>query len=182
MVTKSKVIQLHDKSFEEFITAEQLQKRVDEIGEVLSRRFEGKCPVFISILKGSFIFTADLMRATNIPCEVAFTQLSSYDGLGSTGTVQTKLNLDVTLKNRHVIIAEDIIDTGNTMKHFLLELQKYNPASVHLVTLLLKPEALQHALDIEYVGFEIPNKFVVGYGLDYNEHGRNLKGIYQLKE
>lgn len=176
------IVQAHDLSFQLYLSEEQIRQRVKELGLELATKFQDKHPVFISILNGGFIFTADLTRACNINCEISFIKLSSYQDTASTGKVVTLIGLDAEVKGREVIIVEDIVDTGETLTQFLKELAKYEPASVTLVSLLVKPDALQGRLEVDHVGYNIPNKFVIGYGLDYNGAGRNLAGIYQLVE
>ncbi|MEY4936255.1 MAG: hypothetical protein RIS64_2614 [Bacteroidota bacterium] len=172
---------LHHKKFEIFITAAQIQARVEAMGQQIVADYQGKNPLFIGILNGAFVFAADLLRACEgIDAEIAFTKLSSYKGTTSTGAVTTLIGLDTPLKNRHIIIAEDIIDTGKTLSVFLNIIQHEKPASIALATCLFKPTALQHPLQIDYCGFEIPNEFVIGYGLDYDGLGRDLKDIYQI--
>jgi hypoxanthine phosphoribosyltransferase len=139
------------------------------------------CPVLIGVLNGSFIFLSDLVKTISIPIEVSFVKVSSYSGTSSTGVIKNLLGLDIDLQNRSVIIIEDIIDTGLSMKHLLEMILKENPKRVAIATLLLKPDALSHPLNINYIGFEIPNKFVVGYGMDFDGLGRNLPELYQLK-
>jgi len=177
---KSKTIKIHDLEFEPFLTAAQIQATIQQLGEQITLDYQDKKPLFIAILNGSYVFVADLLRACNIACELSFVKLSSYDGLESSGLIKTKIGLDQDLKDRHIIILEDIIDTGGTVHHFLKQITQENPASIRIAALLIKPDALKHPLSIDYTGFEIPNKFVVGYGLDYNEEGRNLPAIYQL--
>lgn len=174
-------VRAQDKTFELYISSERIQERIAEMGAELCQQFGGRQPIFISILNGSFIFTADMMRACEMDCEVSFVKLSSYKGTESTGKIRTLIGLDNNIAGRDIIILEDIVDTGNTLAHFLEILETYDPKTVTLVSLLTKPEVLQDRIKVDMVGFEIPNKFVIGYGLDYNELGRNLKGIYQLK-
>jgi len=176
-----KEVKVHDKTFEIYISAEEIQIRVDEIGKAISAEFKGRNPLFLSILNGSFIFTADIMRACDLECEVSFVKLSSYQGTETTGKIKTLIGLDNNIAGREVIILEDIVDTGNTLTHFLEILDTYDPKSVTLVSLLTKPEVLKDRVKVDQIGFEIPNKFVVGYGLDYDGLARNLKDIYQLK-
>ncbi len=176
------MVTVHDKVFVPFIEEEDIRKRVIEMGQKLSDEYRDKNPILICVLNGSFIFGADLIRELDFPCELTFVKLSSYSGLSSTGHVQEVIGLELDLTNRHVLILEDIIDTGRTLNEFLNTLYKKELASVALATLLLKPDALQYPLKVDYCGFEIPDKFVIGYGLDYDQHGRNLKGIYQLKD
>jgi hypoxanthine phosphoribosyltransferase len=176
------IIQVKDLKFEPFLTEDQISGAVRDLGEAITSEYAGKNPIFIAILNGSYVFVADLLRSCDIACELSFVKLSSYDGLESSGKIETKIGLTQDLKDRHVVILEDIIDTGRTVHHFLKDVTAMGPASVRLAVLLVKPEALEYPLDIDYVGFEIPNKFVVGYGLDYDEAGRNLSAIYQLAE
>lgn len=176
----SDYLQLGDLKFKPLLDEARLQQRIEEMGAALKVTYENKRPIFLCILNGSFIFTADLVRAANIECEIAFMKLSSYKGTSSTGDVKTILNLQIPIENRPVIIVEDIVDTGRTMQKLLTDLEQLKPASLEVVTLLLKPDALQYSdLVLNHVGFEISDEFVVGYGLDYNGLGRNWKQIYQ---
>jgi hypoxanthine phosphoribosyltransferase len=143
---------------------------------------EGKNPLLLGVLNGSFIFAADLMRAITIPCEISFVKLASYQGTISTGKVHEVLGINEDLTNRHVIIVEDIVDTGRTMKQMVESLGTRNPASIHICTLFVKPDKLEEDLNIDYSCFSIPNDFIVGYGLDYDQQGRNLPEIYSLVE
>lgn len=178
----SNTIKIHDLTFRPYLTREMIETKVKEMAKAIDRDFEGKNPLFLVILNGSFIFAADLCRTCRLNYEIAFIKLSSYDGLKSSGEVKTVFGLDRNIEGRHIIIIEDIIDSGKTLYHFLPKLKKLNPASVSLAVLLLKPEAIQYEIPIDYLGFEIPDKFVIGYGLDYNEMGRDLGDIYQLCE
>jgi len=182
MQAKEQIVSAHELEFEPYLTEAQIMQRVQEMGEALREPFQGKYPLFIGILNGSFMFIADLVRACDIDCEVSFTKLSSYSGVASTGEVTTLIGLDADIKGREVIVVEDIVDTGKTLEKFMATLKDYEPASVTLVSLLVKPEVFKNRFDVDYIGFEIPNKFVIGYGLDYNGAGRYLKGIYQLCE
>lgn len=173
-------ITAHDLTFEPFINETEIAAKVNELGKQIRNDFDGKRPLFVSVLNGAFVFAADLVRAAGIESEVAFVRLASYEGIQSTGQVSTVLGLDFEVKNRHVIVVEDIVDSGRTLHHFISELKNLEPASISLAVLLFKPEALQHPVKIDYLGFEIPDKFVVGYGLDYNGLCRNLRSIYQL--
>ncbi|MBI1226190.1 MAG: hypoxanthine phosphoribosyltransferase [Bacteroidetes bacterium] len=177
-----KNITAHGLSFEPFISEAEINTRVEALSSQIRQQYEGKQPLFIVVLNGAFVFAADLIRACDIACEVTFVRLASYEGTASTGKVATVLGLDFDVKNRHLIVVEDIVDSGRTLYHFMGELKKKEPASISLVALLLKPDALQFSVKIDYLGFEIPNKFVVGYGLDYNGLCRNLPSIYQLKD
>ena len=174
------IIKVHDKSFETYIPEEQIQQRVKEIAASLSNEFAGKRPLFIAILNGSFMFAADLFKQLTIEAELCFIKLSSYKGMQSSGRVITTIGLDDDLFARDVVIVEDIVDTGKTLHNFLPRLIHQQPKSLKMVTLLHKPEATEFPLTLDHVGFSIPNKFVVGYGLDYDGLGRNLKEIYQL--
>jgi hypoxanthine phosphoribosyltransferase len=175
------MISIKDKVFVPYITANSLQQRVAEIGTEISKDFKEDCPILLGVLNGSFIFLSDLAKSISIPMQISFVKVSSYSGTSSTGNVKNLLGLDIDLKNRSVIIVEDIIDTGLSMKHLLEMVQKENPKKIAIATLLLKPEALAHPLSVNYIGYEIPNKFVVGYGMDFDGLGRNLPELYQLK-
>lgn len=174
------VITVHDKTFEIYLSEEIILKRVKEIAAGINKDYAGKRPLFIAILNGSFMFASDLFKQLNIEAELCFIKLASYKGMKSTGNVITSIGLEVDLFNKEVIIVEDIVDTGKTLHNFLPKLLHQQPASLKIATLLHKPEATEYPLQLDYVGFEIPNKFVVGYGLDYDGLGRNLKEIYQL--
>lgn len=176
------LITVHDKQFEPWMPAADISAKVAELGAAISRDYEGKRPLLIAILNGSFIFAADLFRHISIEAEISFIKLVSYKGTKSTGHVITSIGLDENLNNRHIIIVEDIIDTGKTLGDFIPQLHHQQPAGVSICALLHKPEATVHPLKIDYLGFSIPNKFVVGYGLDYDGLGRNLPDIYRLAE
>ncbi|MBR4527564.1 MAG: hypoxanthine phosphoribosyltransferase [Bacteroidaceae bacterium] len=173
-------IQVKDKTFRISIPESKIQERVKVIANKINQEYAGKNPVFLSVLNGSFIFSADLLREMNIPCEICFVKLASYQGVNSSGSIRELIGLNVDITDRHVIIVEDIVDTGLTMAHLLDTLKKQNPSSIDICTLLLKPGKLQVNLDIRYCCFEIPNDFIVGYGLDYDGYGRNTKDIYTL--
>jgi hypoxanthine phosphoribosyltransferase len=175
-------IKVHDKWFDIYLPEETIQQKVAELAAQISRDYEGKKPLFISILNGAFMFAADLFKHLTIDAEICFIKLVSYKGMTSSGHVTTAIGLDQDVFNRHVVIVEDIVDTGKTLGLFLPKLQHQQPASLKIAALLHKPEATMHPLDIDYMGFSIPDKFVVGYGLDYDGLGRNLKEIYQLME
>ena len=174
-------MKIKDKEFELYLSSEQLQKRIKELASLIDADYRGKQPLFIAILNGSFIFAADLIRNMDNAAEITFVKVASYDQLTSTGDVKNLIGLNESLLHRDIIIIEDIVDSGLTMKMILDMVKKSNPASVEIVALLKKPEALKVDLDIKYTGFEIPNKFVVGFGLDYDGLGRNFKDILQLK-
>ncbi|MDB5206312.1 MAG: hpt [Flavisolibacter sp.] len=173
-------IKLHDKTFDTYLSAEIIQEKVIEMAASLNNDYKGKRPLFIAILNGSFMFAADLFKHLTIDAEICFIKLASYRGMKSTGHVITAIGLDHDLFGRDVVIVEDIVDTGKTLHNFLPQLHHQQPASFKIVTLLHKAEATVFPLPIDYVGFIIPDKFVVGYGLDYDGLGRNLKEIYQL--
>ncbi|NET36947.1 MAG: hypoxanthine phosphoribosyltransferase [Cyanothece sp. SIO1E1] len=176
------IVSIKNLSFTSYITEAQIRTRIQALAADMKERYDGLQPIFLGVLNGAFIFAADLLRATDFESVISFIKLSSYRGMKSSGKVASVIGLDIDIKGRHVIIVEDIIDTGNTMHSFIPELKALEPASIALASLLVKPEALQHDIPIDYVGFEIPNRFVVGYGLDYDGLGRQLKDIYQLAE
>jgi hypoxanthine phosphoribosyltransferase len=175
-------IKLHDKTFDTYLSEETIQQKVQEIAAAINRDYEGKKPLFIAILNGSFMFASDLFKHLAIDAEICFIKLASYKGMKSTGNIITAIGLDQDLYGRDVIIIEDIVDTGKTLNVFLPQLHHQQPRSFKIAALLHKPEATQYPLTIDYTGFRIPNKFVVGYGLDYDGLGRNLKEIYQLAD
>jgi hypoxanthine phosphoribosyltransferase len=174
-------IQVLDKTFEPYLKEAAIQEKITELALQLNKDYAGKRPLFLSVLNGSFLFTADLFKQITIEAEVSFIKLASYKGTSSTGNVITAIGLDINVKDRHIIILEDIIDTGKTLHHYLPQLESMQPASVKIAVLLNKKEALQNPVKVDYACFEIPNKFVVGYGLDYDGLGRNSKDIYQLQ-
>ncbi|MDQ7948697.1 MAG: hypoxanthine phosphoribosyltransferase [Pedobacter sp.] len=174
-------IQIHDKYFEILLENDTISKRTRLIGIQLNVDFDGRCPIFIGVLNGSFLFMADLLKEVAISCEVEFIRVASYEGTNSSGKIQETFGLSTSLKDRDVIIVEDIVDTGLTLAHILAKIHEQKPASVNVCSLLYKPAALKNPIaELTYVGFEIPNEFVVGYGLDYNGLGRNLKDIYRV--
>jgi hypoxanthine phosphoribosyltransferase len=175
-------IKLHDKSFDTYLSEEAIQEKVKMIAARLNEDYAGKRPLFIAILNGAFMFAADLFKHVTIDAEICFIKLASYRGMKSSGNVITAIGLDQDLFGRDVVIVEDIVDTGKTLNEFLPKLDHQQPKSLKIAALLHKPEATQFPLTIDYVGFSIPNKFVVGYGLDYDGLGRNLKEIFQLAE
>lgn len=175
-------IQIADKEFELFLENDNICKRIRLIGIQLNVDYEDRCPYFIGVLNGSFLFMADLIKEVTVSCEVGFIKVSSYNGLESSGTIKQAFGLPEDLRERDVIIVEDIVDTGFTLDYIIAEIKKQSPASIKVCSLLLKPKALKSPIDeLEYVGFEIENDFVVGYGLDYDGLGRNLKDIYRAK-
>ncbi|MDX5421194.1 MAG: hypoxanthine phosphoribosyltransferase [Hymenobacteraceae bacterium] len=175
-----RTVKLHDCEFSTYICEEEIIARISMLAEQLDKDYEHKNPLFLAVLNGSFMFAADLMKRVNIPSEISFIRLSSYQDMQSTGKVKEILGLSEDIRGRHVVVLEDIVDTGHTVHGLLQQLQERGPASVEVATLLLKPECLQHPLDVKYVARSIPNDFVVGYGLDYNGQGRNLRDIYKI--
>ena len=175
-------VTIKDKTFETSIPEAEIQKRVKAVADRINSDFQGRVPVLLSVLNGSFVFAADLMRYLNSECEISFVKMASYEGTSSTGKVRKLIGVNTDLKGRDVIIVEDIVDTGVTMKNMLGMLKEYEPSSLHICTLLVKPEKLTVPLNIEYCAIEIPNDFIVGYGLDYDQLGRNLRDIYTVVE
>ena len=176
------IVKIKDKSFKTSIPEAEILKKVQVVADRLNKDYEGKTPVFLAVLNGAFIFAADLMRMITVPSEISFVKYASYEGTSSTGSMKTLMGLNHDLAGRHVVIVEDIVDTGLSMKRLLETLAPLHPAEVHIATLLLKPEKLKVPLDIAYAALEIPNDFIVGYGLDYDGYGRNLKDIYTVVE
>jgi hypoxanthine phosphoribosyltransferase len=174
------LIKVHDKSFDIYLSSETIQQRVKELADQINTDYAGKRPLFIAILNGSFMFAADLFKNLTIEAEICFIKLASYKGMKSSGNVVTSIGLEDDLFGKEVIIVEDIVDTGKTLHNFLPKLSHQQPKSLRIATLLHKSEATVFPLHPDYVGFVIPDKFVVGYGLDYDGLGRNLKEIYQL--
>jgi hypoxanthine phosphoribosyltransferase len=174
-------IKVLDKEFVPYLLEKEIQEKITALAIQLNKDYAGKRPIFLSILNGSFLFTADLFKQITIEAEVCFIKLASYKGMSSSGNVITAIGLEANVSGRDIIILEDIIDTGKTLHHYLPQLLSSSPASVKIAVLLNKKEALQFPVQIDYTCFEIPNKFVVGYGLDYDGLGRNSKDIYQLK-
>ena len=173
-------VKIKDKTFSISIPEQEIKQRVKAVAERINHDFDGKNPLFLAVLNGAFVFAADLMREITIPSEISFVKLASYQGITSTGNVHEVLGINEDLTDRVVIIVEDIVDTGLTMKQMVESLGTRHPAEVHICSLLVKPDKLQVELDLEYVALEIPNDFIVGYGLDYDQQGRNLKSIYSL--
>jgi len=173
---------VHDKEFETFISYESILARTNEIADRINRDYADRQPLFIGVLNGVFMFAADLMKGIELPIEISFIKLSSYQDTASSGTIQELIGLKEDIKGMDIIIIEDIIDTGETIAHVIKKINEFEPRSLEIATLLLKPDVFQKNIPLKYVGFKIPHKFVIGYGLDYNGHGRNLKDIYQIKE
>ena len=175
-------IRVHDKYFIPYMDETIILKRIAALAAQLDADYQDKKPLFIAILNGSFMFASDLFKQLTIEAEICFIKLASYKGTKSTGQVITAIGLDTDVVGRHIVVLEDIIDTGKTMSEFLPQLQNQQPASLAMATLLHKPEATVYPVTINYLGFSVPDKFLLGYGLDYDGLGRNLRDIYQLTE
>jgi hypoxanthine phosphoribosyltransferase len=177
-----KEIHLFDKSFVPYLDEQLIANRIKELAAELKEHYKNKNILFLSVLNGSFMFTSDLMKCIDISVEVSFVKLSSYEGTSSSGHVHELIGLNEDIKGKHIVILEDIVDTGLTVERVMKMIQTKDPESMEVCTLLYKEAAFEGEIPPKYFGFKIPNKFVVGYGLDYNELGRNLREIYQLKE
>ena len=176
-----KQVKIHDKEFKLFISHEKIQSVVEEMAEKMNRELKEKNPLFLCVLNGSFMFAAELFKRIDmVEAEISFVKLASYSGDQTTGTVKQLIGLNENIEDRTVVVLEDIVDTGITIDNIQQQLQGLNPKEVHVATLLLKPDALQKDVDLKYVGMEIPNDFIVGYGLDYDGFGRNLIDIYSV--
>ncbi len=173
-------VTIRDKTFEIALPSVEIQKRISELAAQISLELSGKRPLFICILNGSFIFASDLFKRIKIEAEITFMKVSSYSGTQSTGVIKNVFGINESLSGRTIVILEDIVDTGDTAVHLLEEIKKQGPEKVYFASLLLKPDALRHDIKVDYVGFEVPNDFLVGYGLDYDGLGRNLEDIYKL--
>jgi hypoxanthine phosphoribosyltransferase len=173
-------VKIKDKTFETSMTEAEIKQRVKELAQQMSRDLEGKNPLFLAVLNGAFIFAADLMREMTIPCEISFVKLASYQGTTSTGTIHEVIGINEDLMGRTVVIVEDIVESGLTIKRMMEQIGTRHPASVQVCTLFFKPEKLKENLTLDYVAFSIPNDFILGYGLDYDQQGRGLKDLYTL--
>lgn len=176
------IVQLHSKRFKKFISNGQLQNSIAEIVAKINQDYADKTPVFVGVLNGSFLFSADIIKEFNGNCEVAFIRLASYKGTASTGDVNQLLGLSIDLKGRDVIVLEDIVDTGNTLEVIMNTINLQSPNSIKIATLLFKPDAYKKKYPVDYIAIEVGNDFLVGYGLDYDGLGRNLKDIYKIVE
>ncbi len=174
-------VTIKDKQFEKFIDFQQIQTAINRIAKEIDKDLRGENPIFVAVLNGAFMFAGELMKEVTVPCEITFVRLASYQGTSSTNKVQEVLGLNESIENRTVVIVEDIVDSGNTMVALIKELNKFRPKEIKIATLLLKPAALKQEVHLDYVALEIPNDFIVGYGLDYDGYGRNLKNIYKIK-
>ncbi len=176
------MIKLHDKSFIPYLTAQEIDHCIIEIAAELAKDFADKTPVFVGILNGSFMFASDLLKKITFPCEISFAKFASYDGTESSGIVAELIGLNQSIKGRHVVVLEDIVDTGQTIEKVISILESKGALSIRVATLLFKPDVFKKKFKVDYVGKEIPDKFVVGFGLDYNQLGRNLGEIYQIEQ
>ncbi len=176
------IIQLHDKKFAPFISYERIDQAIRQIADRLNKEMKDKNPLFVPVLNGAFMFAGDLFKKLNFPCEISFVKFSSYVGTASTEDVKQLLGFETNIKGRTVVLVEDIIDTGLTIRKIIDQLKQKEAKEVKIATLLLKPDAFKGNYKVDYVGMEIPNDFIVGYGLDYNQYGRNYKDIYKIIE
>ncbi len=172
--------QFNGKEFRKVMPSEEIQKRIKQLGAEITEDYKDKQPVFLGILNGCFMFAADLFKCLELDCTITFVKLASYDGTKSTGNVVTAIGLDQSLHDKDVIIIEDIVDTGNTLTDFMKTLKEKNPKSVRICTLFSKPDVHKGKLPLDYVGFDIPDKFILGYGLDFDGLGRNLPDLYKI--
>ena len=177
-----KIVQVGDKKFSLHISEEKIKEQVKLAAAAINKDLAGKKPLFLVVLNGAFMFAADLLREIEIPCEVSFVRVSSYEGTSSTGNVKELIGLNEDIEGRTLVVVEDIIDSGITMREMLRMLGEKNPADIRVASLFVKPDNLQVELDIHYRCFDIANDFIVGYGLDYDQEGRNLSDIYKILE
>lgn len=175
-----KKVKIIDKEFELYIPKETIESNIQKVAEQINHDMDGKNPLFLVVLNGAFMFASELFKRLTIPCEISFVKLSSYTGTESTNVVRELIGLDHSLEDRHVVVVEDIIDTGHTMKYTLQKIRDLNATDVKLATMLFKPKSFQYDYPINYKAMEIENDFIVGYGLDYDQQGRNLPDIYQI--
>jgi hypoxanthine phosphoribosyltransferase len=173
-------VTIKDKTFAINIPEAKIQSRIKELGRQISKDMQDKSPVFLCVLNGAFLFAADVFRHIELDCEISFLRVSSYSGTQSTGIIKNLVGVSDDLRGRNVVILEDIVDTGDTITYLIEELKKHQIGELRIATLLFKPNALRQNVKLDYVGFEVPNDFLVGYGLDYDGFGRNLKDIYKL--
>ena len=174
------IVQVHDRYFEPFIAEETIQREVTRLALEMNRDLAAKDPIFLGILNGAFMFASDLYKQLNFPCQITFLKLASYSGTKSTGSVKQLIGINRDLKGRVVVVLEDIVDTGVTLETIIRQLSGYEPQEIRVATFLHKPEATVKEVKLDYVGIEIPNNFILGYGLDYDGYGRNFREIYQL--
>lgn len=174
------IVQVLDKRFRPFISEERIQQEVKRIAMQMNEELQGKDPIFLGILNGSFMFASDLYKLLEFPCQITFLKVASYSGTKSTGSVKQLIGINLDIKDRCVVVLEDIVDTGITLDTIVRQLSGFEPAEIKVATFLHKPEATRREVPLDYVGIEIPNDFILGYGLDYDGYGRNFKEIYQL--
>jgi hypoxanthine phosphoribosyltransferase len=179
-MTKRELIQVHDKEFRLFIREAEIQKEVARIAGEMNRDLANRDPIFLGILNGAFMFASDLYKQLDFPCQITFLKLASYSGTYSTGSVKQLIGIGQDLKDRVVVVLEDIVDTGVTLETIIRQLSGYQPREIRVATFLHKPDAALTEVNLDYVGMHIPNDFIIGYGLDYDGYGRNFKEIYQL--
>lgn len=176
-------VTLHDKTFDKYISEEQISQAIKALAKQLKRDFSDKNPLFLAVLNGSFMFASDLMKHIDFLCEIQFVKVQSYDGTSSTEDVKDVFGITPEMvRNKTIILLEDIVDTGYTIAHLYVHLSQQNAKDIHVATMLFKPEAYKKDIPVNYKALEIPNDFVVGYGLDYKQLGRNLTDIYKLKD
>lgn len=173
-------VQVLDKQFEFYLSYEEIDSKIQLLANKINKDLAGKDPIFICILNGAFMFAADLLKKLTIDCSISFLKMASYSGVGSTGTVKQLIGLNENISSRTVVIVEDIIDTGLTIENIIKQLNAFDPKEILIASLIVKPDSYNGVYPIDYYCFQIPNDFIVGYGLDYNGYGRNLKNIYQI--
>jgi len=177
-----KTVTIHGKKFKSLISSVRILKAISFIAKKIDKDFKNERPLFLSVLNGSFLFTADLLKKIKVECEISFIKVSSYSGTQSTGNVNTLIGLSENLEGRTIIILEDIVDSGNTLENVLRELKKHNPKTIKVAALFFKPHDYTKKIKLDYIGIDVPNKFLLGYGLDYDGLGRNLQDVYALEE
>lgn len=176
------MIQVLDKSFDVFISKGEIERKISSLADKINANYNGKEVVFVAVLNGAFMFASDLLKKIDLECEITFVKMSSYQGTQTSGVVEELIGLTTNIEGKELIVIEDIVDTGYTIDKIISLLDGKHPASVSICTLLYKPDAFKGKMEPEYIGFSIPNAFVVGYGLDYDQKGRNLEEIYQIRE
>ena len=177
-----KTVKVLDKEFGLYIPQEKIEAEIQNVADQINRDMDGTNPLFLVVLNGAFMFASELFKRLTIPCEISFVKLTSYSGTKSTNVIRELIGLDHSIEGRHVVIVEDIVDTGHTMKYTIKKLKDLKAADVRIASLFFKPENFQYDYPINYIGMEIGNDFIVGYGLDYDQQGRNLPDIYKIIE